>query len=62
MPRTLPRVVLAAKTKQGRKQQRAGIRLKDFSITSVTKSRYESAVSRILPYLEAQPDLKDWMA
>eukprot|EP00435_Cladocopium_sp_Y103_P064005 s38_g25.t1 len=59
MPRTIPRVVLAAKTKQGRKDQRKGIRLRDFTVTNRTRERYERAVGKILPFLEAQPDLQD---
>ena len=46
------RVVLAGKTAQARRQQRAGIRLKDYTVTPKTKARYESAVSRILPFLD----------
>eukprot|EP00435_Cladocopium_sp_Y103_P067105 s619_g29.t1 len=59
MPRNLPRVVLAARTRQGRQEQRRGIRLRDYTVTTRTKERYERAVGRILPFLEAQPDLAD---
>lgn len=59
MPRHLPRVVLAARTREGRQQQRKGIRLRDFTITSKTRLRYESAVGRILPFLESQESLQD---
>ena len=59
MPRTLPRVVLAARTPAARRQQRAGIRLRDFSITPKTRDRYTRAVAQLLPFLEAQPDLSD---
>ena len=59
MPRTIPKVVLAAKTKQGRKQQRAGIRLRDYTVTTRTKERYEKAVGKILPFLEQHPSLDD---
>ena len=59
MPRTIPRVVLAARTRAGRKQQRAGVRLRDFTVTAKTKSRYEVAVGRILPFLESHDSLHD---
>ena len=44
---------------QGRQRKRAGIRLRDFTITEKTRLRYDSAVGRILPYLAAQPNLYD---
>lgn len=47
MPRTIPRVVLAGKTQKARQRQRAGIRLRDFTVTNKTRLRYESAVARI---------------
>ena len=50
-------MLLAAKTRKGRQKQRAGIRLRDFTITAKTKARYEAAVYQILPYLEEQPSL-----
>ena len=59
MPRNLPRVLLAAKTKKGRQRQRRGLRLRDFTVTQKTKARYESAVSKILPFLESQDDTSD---
>ena len=59
MPRTLPRVVLAAKSVAARRLQRAGIRLRDYSVTPKTKERYSKAVAQILPFLESQPDLSD---
>ena len=59
MPRNRPRVVLAGKTQRERRKQRAGIRLKDFTISARTRARYEAAVSRILPFLEAQESLAD---
>lgn len=59
MPRTLPRVVLAGKTARDRRRQRAGIRLRDYSVSARTKARYETAVSRILPFLESQGSLAD---
>ena len=59
MPRTLPRVVLAARTPAGRRQQRLGIRLRDFTIQAKTKDRYTRAVAQLLPYLESQADLSD---
>ena len=59
MPRTIPRVVLAGKTQRARQKQRARIRLRDFTIANKTKLRYESAVARILPFLEQHSDLRD---
>lgn len=59
MPRTLPRVLLAGRTRRQRLRNRAGIRLRDFSITAKTRARYASAVARLLPLLEAQPSLVD---
>lgn len=59
MGKPLPRVVLAARTQRERKRRRAGIRLRDFAISAKTKARYELAVGRILPVLEALPDLSD---
>ena len=59
MPRTLPRVVLAAPTVEGRQHQRAGVRLRDYSVTPKTRERYSSAVGRILPFLEMQEDFND---
>ena len=59
MPRTLPRVVLAARTPWARRQQRAGIRLRDYTVTERTKQRYEVAVGKILPFLESQPNLQN---
>ena len=53
----VPRVVLAGKSRADRRAKRAGIRLKDFTISSKTKARYEAAVARILPYLEQQSSL-----
>jgi integrase len=57
MARKQPRILLAARTQRERRQRRAGIRLRDFSITQKTKERYETAVGRLLPFLEAQEDL-----
>ena len=57
MGRRLPRVVLAARSQAERRKRRAGIRLRDFSITQKTKDRYESAVGRILPYLETHSSM-----
>ena len=59
MPRTLPRLVLAGRTRQERQSQRAGIRLRDYTIAERTKQRYEAAVARILPFLESQSDLSN---
>eukprot|EP00435_Cladocopium_sp_Y103_P024855 s3415_g6.t1 len=44
-------------TQAERRRRRRGIRLRDFSITSKTRLRYEAAVGRILPFLDAQ---RDW--
>lgn len=57
MPGSGRRFLLAGKTAEERRQRRAGFRLRDFSITSKTRARYESAVGRLLPFLEAQQDL-----
>lgn len=59
MPRTRPRVVLAARTVEGGKQQRKGIRLRDFTVQERTRVRYETAVGKILPFLEKQDNLQD---
>ena len=59
MPRHLPRVLLAGRSQRERQRRRAGVRLRDFSITPKTKARYESAVAQLLPYLEAQKSLSD---
>ena len=59
MVKRIPRVVLAARSQQERKRRRAGIRLRDFSIAPATKARYESAVGRLLPFLELQADLSN---
>ena len=57
MPRAGPRVLLAGKTAAERRERRAGYKLRDFSITSKTRSRYEHAVGRLVPFLEAQRSL-----
>ena len=57
MPRAAQRVLLAGKTAEERQQRRKGYRLRDFTITSKTRQRYESAVGRLLPFLESQKDL-----
>eukprot|EP00438_Fugacium_kawagutii_P004456 Skav232379 [mRNA] locus=scaffold1077:196454:198747:- [translate_table: standard] len=57
MPRNLPRVLLAGRTQAERRRLRAGIRLRDFSITAATLRRYEVAVARVLPFLEDHEDL-----
>ena len=59
MGKPLPRVLLAARSQRERRRRRAGIRIRDYSITQKTKVRYEEAVGRILPFLEAQKDLHD---
>ena len=57
MGKPLPRVLLAGKSQNERRRRRAGIRLRDYSISSKTKERYERAVGRLLPFLESQVDL-----
>ena len=59
MPAFQPRVLLAGRSRADRQRKRAGIRLRDYTITDTTKRRYESAVSQILPYLESQENLVD---
>jgi hypothetical protein len=60
MPRFIPRVVLAGKTNEvDSRRTRAGIRLRGYTIAPKTRARYESAVGRLLPFLEAQPSLQD---
>lgn len=59
MGRHLPRVLLAAKSQRERRRRRAGIRLRDYSITEKTRLRYEKAVARLLPFLESHQDLSD---
>eukprot|EP00435_Cladocopium_sp_Y103_P045333 s2195_g13.t1 len=59
MPMRVPRVLLAGRTKAERQKRRAGIRLRDYTITEKTRARYEAAVAHILPHLESQPDLGD---
>ena len=59
MPGSVPRILLAGRTRADRKRRRAGIRLRDYSITNKTRERYEAAVGLLLPHLEAQPSLAD---
>ena len=59
MPHHIPRVLLAGRSQRERRQRRAGVRLRDFSITPKTKARYESAVATLLPFLEEQENLRD---
>lgn len=54
-----PRILLAGRTQAERRRLRAGIRLRDYSITAKTRARYTAAVSKLLPFLETQPDLSD---
>lgn len=54
-----PRVLLAGRSQADRRRLRAGIRLRDYTITAKTRARYTAAVSKLLPFLESQPDLKD---
>ena len=57
MGRSLPQGLLAGRTRADRQRRRAGLRLRDFSITAKTRLRYESAVARLIPFLESQPSL-----
>ena len=59
MPASLPRILLAGRTRADRQRRRAGIRLRDFTITEKTRKRYEVAIAHILPHLEAQESLHD---
>ena len=52
MPRSGARVLLAGKTRRERRQLRAGISLRSFTISVATRRRYEAAVGLILPFLE----------
>lgn len=54
---TQPRVLLAGRSQAERRRLRAGIRLRDYTITAATRARYSAAVSRLVPFLESQPDL-----
>lgn len=55
----LPRVLLAGRARRQRLRNRAGIRLRDFSFAAKTRARSEAAVARLLPFMEAQPNLCD---
>eukprot|EP00435_Cladocopium_sp_Y103_P042764 s872_g11.t2 len=57
MPRAGRRVLLAGKTAEERRKRSKGYRLRDFTIAPKTRARYEQAVGRIVPFLEAQKDL-----
>lgn len=59
MPRGTPRVLLAGRSNAERKRRRAGVRLRDYTVTPSTRRRYEAAVARILPFLEQQSSLQD---
>eukprot|EP00438_Fugacium_kawagutii_P007015 Skav233751 [mRNA] locus=scaffold1792:258064:264229:- [translate_table: standard] len=52
-----PRVLLAGRSQAERRRLRAGIRLRDYTISEKTRARYSSAVAKLLPFLECQPDL-----
>lgn len=54
MPRSHPRVLLAGRTREDRRRNRAGILLRSFTIAPSTRERYEVAVLQVLPYLEAE--------
>ena len=58
MPVEPRRVLLAGRTPAERRRNRAGLRLRDFSITARTRARYELAVGRLVPYLEKQENLQ----
>ena len=57
MPHFRPRIVQAAASQDERRRRRAGIRLRDYSITIKTKERYEKALGLLIPFLEKHPDL-----
>eukprot|EP00438_Fugacium_kawagutii_P035450 Skav216631 [mRNA] locus=scaffold1255:7240:22746:+ [translate_table: standard] len=57
MVKSVPRVVIAGRTQQARRRHRAGIHLRDYTITEQTRKRYQFAVNRLLPFLEDQSDL-----
>lgn len=59
MVKAAPRVVPAGLTQQARRRRRAGVNLRDYTITEQTRRRYYNAVRRLLPYSEAQPDLSE---
>ena len=59
MPGRQPRILLAGRSRADRRRKRAGIRLRDYTVTETTRRRYEVAVSHILPYLEQQENLFD---
>eukprot|EP00438_Fugacium_kawagutii_P002591 Skav214080 [mRNA] locus=scaffold2927:68069:70095:- [translate_table: standard] len=54
-----PRVLLAGRSVAERRRLRRGIRLRDYTITEKTRARYSAAVAKLLPFLEAQPDLSE---
>ena len=53
-------MLLAAKTRKGRQAQRRCLRLRDFTVTQKTRSRYESAVIKSFPSLKAVMTLQTW--
>ena len=55
----LPQILLASNSQQARRRRRTGIKLRDFSVSAKTKELYEKDVGRLLPFLEAQPDLNN---
>jgi integrase len=57
MPASGHRVLLAGRTAAERRRRRAGLRLRDFSITTKTRQRYEYAVGKVLPFLEKHQKL-----
>lgn len=52
MPRNIPRVLLAGRTREERRRNRAGVNLRAFTIAAATRQRYEAAVYQVLPLLE----------
>ena len=50
-------MLLAGRTAAERRRRRAGLRLRDFSITTKTRQRYEYAVGKVLPFLEKHQKL-----
>ena len=67
MPRSCPRVLLAGRTTEDRKRNRAGVSLRAYTIADKTRKRYEVAVRTILPLLEenglldADALISEWM-
>ena len=59
MVRRIPRLILAARTQRERQQRRAGIRLRDFSITA--KTRAGMKVPNSYHFLKVKLTFPTWM-